>query len=247
MPGVERCASSAAILAETLRVGRRFCGPPDSGNGGYVSGLVARALGGSDCEVTLHSPPPLDRDLRLEFDTDAARLVDGDALVASAVRATPAIEVPPPPSPGEAADASTRFTGLHDHVFPTCFVCGPDRSAGDGLRIFAGSSGPAVDRVAAVWTPDSSLLDLSGALRSEFIWAALDCPGYFAVEDRARPAVLGRFAVHILEPRIEPRPLVVTGWAIASDGRKHDAGTALHDSDGRLLAFGRATWIKLRP
>ena len=37
-----------------------------TGNGGYVAGLVAAALGGSSCTVTLKSPPPLDRDLSLE-------------------------------------------------------------------------------------------------------------------------------------------------------------------------------------
>ena len=226
-----------------LRVDRRFCGPPDSGNGGYVCGLVARAFGGSECGVTLHAPPPLDRDLRLEFDGDGARLLDGELLIASAVPASPQIEVPPPPSMLEAAEVTTRFTGLRDHVFPTCFVCGPDRSEGDGLRIFAGAAN---GQVAAAWTPDASLLDDQGALATEFVWAALDCPGYFAVEERARPAVLGRFAVQIVEPRIEPKPLIVTGWPIASAGRKHEAGTALHDSNGSLLAFGRATWITLR-
>ena len=48
-----------------VRINRRFRGPPDSGNGGYVCGLVAQALGGSDCEITLHAPPSLDRDLQL--------------------------------------------------------------------------------------------------------------------------------------------------------------------------------------
>jgi hypothetical protein len=227
-----------------LRIDRRFRGPPDSGNGGYVCGLVAKELSGSGCEVTLHAPPPLDRDLQLEFDGDRARLFDGDSLIASAVRASPGIDVPPPPSPLEAAAASARFTGFRDHIFPSCFVCGPNRAEGDGLRIFAGG---ADGQVAAAWTPDESLLDDDGALPTEFVWAALDCPGYFAVEDRARPAVLGRLAVSIVEPRIEHQPLVVTGWPIASEGRKHEAGTALHDSDGRLLAFGKATWITLRP
>ena len=55
-PGAGRCASSAATLAETIRIDRRFCGPPDSGNGGYVAGLLARELGGSDVPVTLRLP-----------------------------------------------------------------------------------------------------------------------------------------------------------------------------------------------
>ena len=38
---------------------KRFCGPPNSGNGGYVCGLLANALG-EPAQVTLHAPPPLD-------------------------------------------------------------------------------------------------------------------------------------------------------------------------------------------
>ena len=229
-------------MAETVRIDRRFRGPPDSGNGGYVCGLVGKALGGSECEVTLHAPPPLDRDLRLEVGADAARLLDGETLIASASRAEVALEIPSPPSTVEAEAATACFVGHEHHIFPACFVCGPDRVEGDGLRIFAGPSGA---QVAAAWTPDPSLFE-DGALRSEFVWAALDCPGYFAVEEQARPALLGRLAVKILEPGIGPGRLIVTGWPISSEGRKHLAGTALHAADGRLLAFGRATWIRLQ-
>jgi acyl-coenzyme A thioesterase PaaI-like protein len=229
-------------LAETVRIDRRFRGPPDSGNGGYVCGLVARALGGSGCEVTLHAPPPLDRALHLEVDESVARLLDGETLIASANPAEVDLDVPPPPTFADARSATARFTGFTHHIFPACFVCGPDRAEGDGLRIFAGE---ADGQVAAPWTPDPSLFD-EGVLRSEFVWAALDCPGYFAVEEQARPALLGRLAVRILEPAIAPQPLVVTGWPISQEGRKHVAGTALHTAEGRLLAIGRATWIRLK-
>jgi len=42
-------------MTETLTVARRFCGPPTSGNGGYVSGLVAGLIGGP-ATVTLKAP-----------------------------------------------------------------------------------------------------------------------------------------------------------------------------------------------
>ena len=226
-----------------VRVDRRFCGPPDSGNGGYVAGVLARVVGSSDCEVTLRLPPPLDRDLSVESDGNSATLKDGETIVASAVRKPVAVDVPTPPSLEDAELAHRRFTGFSNHIFPSCFVCGPDRAEGDGLRIFPGATG---GQVAALWTPDGSLLDPNGMLRPEFVWAALDCPGYFAVENIARPAVLGRFGVHMFERHVEAQPLIVTGWPISSDGRKHDAGTALHDVNGKLLATGRATWITLR-
>jgi hypothetical protein len=36
-----------------LVVEARYCGPPNSGNGGYVAGLLARRLGEGPVEVTL--------------------------------------------------------------------------------------------------------------------------------------------------------------------------------------------------
>ena len=48
----------------SLVVERRFCGPAESGNGGYVSGLLAQRVGadagGSAAVVTLRMPPPLE-------------------------------------------------------------------------------------------------------------------------------------------------------------------------------------------
>jgi hypothetical protein len=208
--------------------------------------LLARELGSSNCLVSLKVPPPLDRDLLIRDDGDGATLCDGDRVIASVERAFISIDVPAPPSLDDARAAGKRYTGLHNHIFPACFVCGPDRGEGDGLRIFAGPLGNAAGQVAAVWTPDASLLNDDGTIRPEFVWAALDCPGYFAVESVARPAVLGRFGVVMHERLIAPRPLIVTGWPIGSEGRKHEAGTALHDVNGRLLAAAHATWITLK-
>ena len=33
-------------LPPTIRIERRFCGPPDSANGGYLSGRLARYIAG---------------------------------------------------------------------------------------------------------------------------------------------------------------------------------------------------------
>lgn len=232
------------MFAETLCIHARFCGPPGSGNGGYSAGLLASALGGSDLTVTLRRPPPLDAPLRLERDANTASLWADDALIASALRAALVHDVPPPPAFAEAEAAERRFTGLDRHIFPGCFVCGPARAAGDGLRIFPGA-GTEPGQVAATWTPDPSLAGEGGALRSEFVWAALDCPGYFAVEQQAGLALLGRLNVSIARlPRVG-EPLIVTGWAIGSSGRKHEAGTAVHDRSGALVAAGAATWITL--
>ncbi len=230
-------------MSETVVIHRRFRGPPDSGNGGYSAGMLARALGGSGCAVTLLKPPPLGVALRVESDGDEARLLNGDEAIASARRARLDLDVPAPPGLAEAREAERRFTGLADHIFPGCFVCGPERPVGDGLRIFPGVVDGAV---ASTWQPSRDLAGEDGIVRPEFIWAALDCPGYFAVQAKAGLALLGRMTAVGHVPLRAEQDAIVTGWEIASEGRKHEVGTAIHDEDGRLIAAARSTWITLR-
>jgi hypothetical protein len=165
-------------MVETVVIERRFCGPPDSANGGYACGLLARRMTGP-VEVTLRRPPPLEKPLEVEVEDAGGSLLDGNELVAAARAAELEVEVPEPVSQTEAETAAQRCELLlHDHPFPTCFVCGPDRSERDGLRIFPG---PVDGReiVAAAWTPDRSLADPDGSVREEIMWAALDCPTSF--------------------------------------------------------------------
>ena len=229
----------------TVRIKRRFRGPPESGNGGYAAGLVAAALGGSNCTVTLKSPPPLDCDLVLKTDDRSATLFDDESIVLTASREAVDIDVPPPPSLAEARDAEPRFIGHSNHIFPGCFVCGPERGLGDGMRIFPGQLHDQARRVAATWTPDDTVADDEGFVRPEFIWAALDCPGYFAAATDAGMALLGRMSAVLHRKARAGEPLIITGWPIETEGRKHRVGTALHDSDGNLVAAATATWITL--
>lgn len=234
------------MSSQQVAVGRRFHGPPDSGNGGYVAGLVARALRGSGCTVTLHRPPPLEWPLELRTTPQGAALMDGEELIASAAPAEPAeldLDTPGPPPLDEARAAEQRYVGYHRHRFPACFVCGPQRAEGDGLQIFPGDIEPA--RVAASWMPGADLGAADGTVRTEFIWAALDCPGYFAVEEAADLALLGRMTAVVERAAAIGEALIVSGWRIESHGRKHHVGTALHDAAGRLVARARSTWISV--
>ena len=226
-----------------MRIDRRFRGPPDSGNGGYFAGLLARELGGSEVVVTLKRPAPLDVDLRVQSRGDKATLFAGEDELAVAERAELSIAVPEPPTMAEAEAAEHRFDKAA-HIYPGCFVCGPGREAGDGWRIFPGPIGE--DRVAALWRPAGEFADPDGTMKPEFIWAALDCPGYFAVQRLAGLALLGRMGVIIFNPPHTGEPLIVQGWAIGSDGRKHHAGTAIHSADGQWLAAASQTWVTLR-
>ncbi len=230
----------------TVTIARRFRGPEDSGNGGYTCGTIAAVLGG-EAEVTLRHPPPLDVPLAIQEEGPGRISVyDGETLIAEGVRREVAVDVPAPPSMAEAVDASSRYAGFERHAFPTCFTCGPERDEGDGLRIFAG---PMRDREswAAPWRPGTRLPLRDGAVASEIVWAALDCPGAWAVEraSRHRPVVLGRMAARLHEPVAPESHYVAIAWPRGGEGRKLYAGTALFGESGALVGAALQTWIVL--
>jgi hypothetical protein len=207
----------------------RFNGPPDSANGGYAAGLLSEALGGG-FEVTLRRPPPLGVDL----DLVGNELKQGDAVIAEARRLTEVLDAPEPVSLEEAEAASKRYPGFRHHAYPTCFTCGPERE--DGLRIFAGPVEGREGVVAAPWTPRQ--------VRPEIIWAALDCPSGWAVDDFQREGVLlGRMAAAIHAVPAQGEPHVVVGQRLGEDGRKRYASSGLFTAAGDLLAAARSTWI----
>jgi hypothetical protein len=222
----------------TVTIDARFNGPPGSANGGYTCGVLAQVLG-APAEVTLRHPPPLDRPLEVVGDDGAVRLLDGETLVAEAVETNLDLAAPEPVDVGAAERAAARYPGFERHAFPTCFVCGPDRVEGDGLRIFAGPV-EGRDAFAAPWVaPDD--------VRQELIWAALDCPGAIAVgfPDRGE-TVLGQFAARVDRVPSPGDRCVVVAWPLGEEGRKLYAGTALFSEAGEPLAVARATWIEPR-
>ncbi|WVM94386.1 SDR family oxidoreductase [Halopseudomonas pachastrellae] len=186
---VFRSAAGGAIKEDTMQntiptiIRKRFCGPPNSGNGGYVCGLLANALG-EPAQVTLHAPPPLDTDLMIVRDADGARLLQGETLLGSARPYQFALTLPPAVSLADAEAARPRFSGYEQHGLPGCFVCGTDRCEHDGLLLHTGPVTGRDSTVACPWTPDSTLDAGDGTVAREFVWAALDCPGYFAVKDQ---------------------------------------------------------------
>jgi len=228
-------------------IDKQFCGPSDSGQGGYVCGRLGAFIDGG-AEVTLRMPPPIGHELTVIGATnDRLQLRHQDILVADAAKTAFEMDVPDPPLFAEAVSASASYPGFDHHAFPQCFVCGPQREEGDGMRIFAGLV-PGKQQVASPWIPDAYLAGDDGSVRPEFIWAALDCPGAMAVVvfARIRRIMLGKFAVKIEHPVKPGERCVVTGWAIGTNGRKIYTGTALFAEDGHLCAKARATWIELK-
>lgn len=235
-------------MTTALTIEGRYCGPPGSANGGYACGLLAGRLG-NEALITLRSPPPLETPLEVrERDDGALHLRRGEQLIAEARAYTHAVQVPEPVSVGEAECATVGYPGAEDHRFPTCFVCGPDRAQGDGLRIFPGPV-EGRDLVAAPWTPAPDLADEHGRVRDEFVWAALGCPSWFgaaASRPELRAGLLGQLAVRVVDsPRAGLR-YVATGWVLRIEGRKARAGSALFGEDGRLVGLAQALWIRPR-
>jgi hypothetical protein len=231
-------------VATSVVIDPRFNGPSGSANGGYFSGLVAQALP-QPVQVTLHAPPPLGVPLLLEEREPGKLAILHESELVATARTLPelVLELPEPLTPVAAWEASERYPGFEQHAYPTCFVCGPERGLGDGLGIFAG---PVLGRdlVASPWVPAPDLADERGLVRPEFLWAALDCPGAIAAAWTGRDEMLlGRLAARVLSRPRSGRPLVVLGWPLGEERRKRHVGTVLHDEQGGVVAFARATWI----
>jgi hypothetical protein len=233
------------VRAVELTVAPRFNGPPDSGHGGYASGLVAGLLDGP-ARVRLHRPPPLGRGLAVRREGEGVTLLDGEAVVATGAPAAVDVALPSAVGFGEAELAARGYPGFRDHAFPGCFGCGPARAPGDGLRIFPGPVARG-DLVAAPWAPDASLADSRGDVRPEFLWAALDCPSGWAaiVAGAATPILLGELAARVVGPVRAGERCVVLGWALGGEGRKRLAAAAILGEDGTPRAVARATWIAI--
>ncbi|NHI19644.1 hypothetical protein H9L10_00870 [Phycicoccus endophyticus] len=235
-----------------MTVPRRFRGPPDSGNGGWVSGTLAghvRTTGEHPAvTVRLNAPPPLDRPLPVVGDSGellaagaTLRLLDGDVLVATAASVAELDQPLPAPAPLEAARAAEqRFEGRHAHPFPTCFVCGTDREPGDGLRLAPGPLTDGTGRYATTWRAPQDV-------DRPMVWAALDCPGGWSAGVAGRPMVLGTMTARVWRVPTPGEELVVTAWPRGAEGRKHRSASSVHTSEGELLGRSVATWLAVDP
>jgi hypothetical protein len=238
------------LSTRTIFVPKRFCGPPTSGNGGYTCGLISAAMG-VPAEVTLRKPIPIERDLHIhpvDAKNSEIQVKDGEDLIAEASPVNWAVELPDVQVDfEEAARAAENSPALFDHPFPTCFVCGPVREQGDGLRIFPGAvEKNGANYYAAPWVPDATLADPNGNVRDEIIWAAMDCPtGFAGGFASAGTLVTGRLGARLIAPVRVGEKCVLLSWALGVEGRKHLSEAALLGEDGTLRAESKATWIKL--
>lgn len=255
----------------TLTIHRRFNGPPNSANGGWAAGTLAKHLNATSISVSLRAPPPLDVPLSLHRPGDGSiALMNGDTLLAQAQAVEFDVKVPTPPNLAEAQAVGAKALALGQNrpswPYARCFGCGALRH--DGLRITPGPIGTTGTSgtsgiVAAGWTPDPSLADgepreaaprgvyrdpdrSADRVRVEAVWTSLDCIAGIAWSlalPELQPMVTARIMARIDErPRIG-ESYIVMGWPIERDGRKLQAGSALIAADGRVLAKTLQLWL----
>ena len=231
-------------MQRQLLIDKRFCGPPNSANGGYTAGLLAANLPFQP-EVTLRQPPPLNQSLELKWDDHHATLTNGGVLIAEAKVTDFQLTVPKAVSYADAVKYGLNGqTASPFSYIPHCFVCGVERTPGDGLRIFPGPISE--NKVVTNWIPAANLGDTNQSVQLPFLWAALDCPGIWAVQDFSNYYLLGRMAAKSIIPVKTNQPHTVSGWVIQKEGRKVFTGTAIYNETGEVCAMAKGTWIRLR-
>ncbi|MDY6829081.1 MAG: hypothetical protein SV583_06865 [Pseudomonadota bacterium] len=236
-------------MRDTLAIDPRYCGPPDTGNGGYVGGCLAVHLGGDCAQLTLKAPVPVGTPLQVEHAEGAVVL--SDAGRALAVVKPAVLDWAPlgAPTHAQAAAVVGQCRGFENHPFPRDFVSGPERLPGDGLAIRPGPVGPGV--VAAPWVVHTNFCNADGQLDPVFVWAALDSTSSFPLlEDSVAfamvPWVLGRLTVAIDAPVPAEAEVRVQAWTLGREGRKGTTRAALYNERGEPLARAEALWISLQ-
>jgi hypothetical protein len=244
-------------VKDTLLVPTRYRGPARSGNGGYVAGALAHALGdtlGRAVTVTLRQPPPLDATMHLNPVGTGLTLTFGGAVVAQAEYAEQDVEPVESVSWDEALAASGSYPGHRSHPFPECFSCGTARD--DGMRIFPGVVPPVrgETRLAAPWIPDRSLAADFHEYDDPFpraclaaTWSALDCVGGWAGDITERLMVLGRMTAVVDALPVLGEEHVVMGERRGAEGRKTWTASTLHDADGRIVGRAEHVWVAVDP
>ena len=243
-------------FARTIVIDSRFSGPPGLGNGGYVAGVVAAAIG-SEATVTLRAPIPLDTPLELAGTGEGgrssedgvhgsrrAKLRHGATLLAEGATGAPDLPSPPAaPERSTALAASGRYAGRTPNPYQECFVCGFARAPGSALRVFAGPT-PTPGLVAADWPVHPQLADEEGSVPEEYLWGALDCPGAYALG--IIDLRLGRMTARISGSVRPGERCTVAGWRLGGERRKHFSATAVYGEAGNVVALAHSVWIAPR-
>ena len=190
--------ASVSRVSETFTVPARFCGPPESGNGGWTSGhlaaLVAVTDGSPAASVRLRTPPPLDRAMAVRH--GGARHGGGHGrrragrVGAAGRRARPRRRFPrPPPSPRPRPSPTATPACTTTRSRPA------SPAASTATRATRCACAPARSTTAPAGTP---LPGCRARSTGRMVWAALDCPGAGRPASGGRPMVLGTMTARVL-------------------------------------------------
>ncbi|MFF9362571.1 hypothetical protein [Streptomyces griseoluteus] len=226
----------------TCRIARTHNGPPGSANGGYACGMFARTavdVVGTAAVVQLHAAPPLDTELAIRAHRGRALVWHGDELVATVSTAAhdqPAVA--PFVTFAAAERASAFFAGAAAHPFPECLVCGTARTDPAALHLTPGGVDGLPGVVACTWVP-------TGDPDLDTVWAVLDCPGGWTLDQSGSPYVLGRMSARVHELPPSGEPAIVVAQHVATAGRTARVVSALFGPDGAEFGRAEATWVRL--
>ena len=81
--------------------------------------------------------------------------------------------------------------------------------------------------------------------RRRYHWAALDCPGYFAVSDGRQAMLLGEMQAHSTGACARATRARSSAGGSAPRAASTMSGTAIFDVEGELCARASATWIAI--
>lgn len=240
---------------ESVEINEKYCGPPKSGNGGYVAGITANRIANKAVVIKIKAPAPLNEALYYSSDSNkngikllskAANLLIAEAQEDSGFY----MDVPELNflSLEAIGNPEREYLGFHEHPFPTCFVCGPERSHEDGMRIFPAKIQDPFGFThlhGAFWNPWKDLAGTDGRIREEIVWAALDCPGGFAVSHvDTTLIVLAKLRGRLLESIFPDIPYAILSWEIGRNRRQRTAGTAIYRiEDRKCVAYSEALWM----
>lgn len=225
----------------TCRIPRTHNGPPSSANGGYACGMFARIAAdvvGTAAVVQLHAAPPLDTELAVQAHRGRVLVRHEDELVATvsaAVHGTPSAA--PFVTMAAAEQASGFFAGAAAHPFPECIVCGTARADAAALHLTPGAVNGRPGVVACAWTP--------GDPDADTLWAVLDCPGGWTLDQSGSPWVLGRMSARVTAIPPPGEPAIVVAGHLATAGRTARVVSALFGPDGAEFGRAEATWVRL--
>ena len=245
---------------DEISIPPRYCGPPDTANGGYLAGKLAGYFNlGSSISISFRAATPLDTVLSVvkaeNNQNQVIQIMDGEKILAIANTKPLDLVKPTLPNIEKIPKAKMQCAGFKNHPFPECFVCGPDRPLGDGLGIYPGpvsnddSNNTFSNIVAAEWELPEELKNSENQIKNEFIWAALDCVSAFANLEKPEnqylvPMVLGHLSAKIENP-LEGEKAYVIAWPVKVEGRKAIANSAVFNQQQECIAIGQAVWISL--